>query len=67
MLFLIFRLYQIDKLSAEVKTFNPQRGFGFITCEGLAAQGYGDVFVHQKHIGDYQALGALGAAVVFLL
>ena len=42
-------------MPAEVKTFNAARGFGFITCETLAQQGYGDVFVHQKHIGEHQA------------
>ena len=48
------RIHQ-SPLPFEVKAFNPARGFGFITCDSLAQQGYGDVFVHQKHIGEYQA------------
>eukprot|EP00440_Ansanella_granifera_P058292 gb/GFBE01063183.1/.p1 GENE.gb/GFBE01063183.1/~~gb/GFBE01063183.1/.p1 ORF type:complete len:399 (+),score=103.45 gb/GFBE01063183.1/:1-1197(+) len=38
-----------------VKNFNQQKGYGFIHCPQLVEQGYGDVFVHQKNIHDYQA------------
>jgi len=48
-----------------VKTFNASRGFGFITCDTLAQQGYPDVFVHQKHIGEHQ-VGELVAFTAFV-
>merc|ERR1712032_1657426 len=39
-----------------VKAMSPEKGFGFITCPDLKAQGYqADVFVHRQHFKNYMA------------
>jgi len=45
---------ELGQFVGTVKLFNPQKGYGFLTCQSLIEQGYGDVFVHQKHIHEYQ-------------
>ncbi|CAE8731337.1 unnamed protein product, partial [Polarella glacialis] len=34
----------------QVKSFNVQKGFGFIQCQDLKQEGWsGDVYLHKKH------------------
>jgi len=44
-----------------IKSYNPEKGFGFIACDTLKGEYEGDVFLSQKHVGDYQ----VGAEVRF--
>lgn len=40
-----------------IKSYNPEKGFGFIACDTLKAEYDGDVFLSQKHVGDFQVGG----------
>lgn len=40
-----------------IKSYNPEKGFGFIACDPLRAEYDGDVFLSQKHVGDFQVGG----------
>lgn len=44
-----------------IKSYNPEKGFGFIACDTLKAEHEGDVFLSQKHVLDFQ----VGAEVKF--
>lgn len=44
-----------------IKSYNSDKGFGFIACDALKEEHKGDVFLSQKHVGDFQA----GSAVKF--
>jgi len=37
-----------------IKTYNVDKGFGFIACDALKEQFEGDVYLHQKHVGEFQ-------------
>ncbi|CAK9091990.1 EF-hand domain-containing protein [Durusdinium trenchii] len=37
-----------------VKSYNPEKGFGFIVCDALKHQHDGDVYLHSRHIGDFK-------------
>eukprot|EP00434_Breviolum_minutum_P000914 symbB.v1.2.000804.t1/scaffold44.1/size390916/17 len=37
-----------------VKSYNPEKGFGFIVCDALKSQHDGDVYLHSRHIGDFK-------------
>eukprot|EP00438_Fugacium_kawagutii_P011706 Skav231761 [mRNA] locus=scaffold695:176775:189959:- [translate_table: standard] len=37
-----------------VKSYNPEKGFGFIVCDALKNQHDGDVYLHSRHIGDFK-------------
>merc|ERR1712224_1177782 len=45
----------------KIKSFNVEKGFGFIDCADTRAQFGRDVFVHKAHIGDF----AVGTEVTF--
>lgn len=47
-----------------IKSFNPEKGFGFITCEELECVFGSDVFVHQKQINGIAPGTAVSFAVV---
>eukprot|EP00442_Polarella_glacialis_P027746 CAMPEP_0115151446 /NCGR_PEP_ID=MMETSP0227-20121206/65598_1 /TAXON_ID=89957 /ORGANISM="Polarella glacialis, Strain CCMP 1383" /LENGTH=406 /DNA_ID=CAMNT_0002561921 /DNA_START=78 /DNA_END=1298 /DNA_ORIENTATION=+ len=36
-----------------IKTYNQEKGFGFIACDALKQQYEGDVYLHQKHIANF--------------
>jgi len=36
-----------------IKSFNPEKGFGFIACDLLKDDHKGDVFLGSKHVGDF--------------
>jgi len=38
-----------------IKSYNPDKGFGFIACDALKEEHKGDVFLSQKHVGEFQA------------
>merc|ERR1712086_189868 len=40
-----------------IKSYNPEKCFGFIACDTLRAEYDGDVFLSQKHVGDFQVGG----------
>mmetsp|Transcript_37783 Transcript_37783/g.87449 ORF Transcript_37783/g.87449 Transcript_37783/m.87449 type:complete len:392 (-) Transcript_37783:72-1247(-) len=37
-----------------VKSYNAEKGFGFIVCDALRNQHDGDVYLHNRHIGDFK-------------
>jgi len=49
------------KYSGRIKSFNSEKGFGFIECPQTYAQYSRDVFLHKAHIGDL----SVGAMVTF--
>jgi len=49
------------KYSGRIKSFNSEKGFGFIECPQTYAQYNRDVFLHKAHIGDL----SVGAMVTF--
>lgn len=44
-----------------IKSFNPQKGFGFIACDALKEAHDGDVYLNSRFIGDFK----VGAEVKF--
>jgi len=44
-----------------IKSYNPEKGFGFIACDALKERHNGDVYLHQRHVTDFQ----VGAEVKF--
>jgi len=49
------------KYRGKIKSFNPDKGFGFIDCPQAHAQYSRDVFVHKAQVGDLK----VGADVIF--
>eukprot|EP00439_Symbiodinium_sp_Y106_P042730 s1019_g5.t1 len=37
-----------------VKSYNAEKGFGFIVCDALRNQHDGDVYLHNRHVGDFK-------------
>ncbi|CAJ1359179.1 unnamed protein product, partial [Effrenium voratum] len=37
-----------------VKSYNAEKGFGFIVCDALKNQHDGDVYLHSRHVGDFK-------------
>lgn len=46
-----------------IKSFNPDKGFGFIACEAVFRQYNRDAFVHKAQIGDLKAGDEVSFAV----
>jgi len=44
-----------------IKSYNPEKGFGFIACDALKERHNGDVYLHQRHVCEFQ----VGAEVKF--
>lgn len=57
----MFQAAASGKHFGTIKSFNQQKGFGFIECAATYAQYHRDVFLHKAQIGDMQ----VGAAVQF--
>merc|ERR1711862_817131 len=58
----------IGQFVGNIKSFNPQKGFGFIECDGLKAAGYtNDVYLHHTKVGSLYKVGNFqaGAQVMF--
>jgi len=45
---------ELGQFDGIIKSFNPGAGYGFISCQGLAAYTDRDVFLHAKHLGDFE-------------
>ena len=39
-----------------IKNYNIEKGFGFVTCKALSGKGQGDVYLHKKHIREFQVV-----------
>eukprot|EP00931_Biecheleriopsis_adriatica_P026109 TRINITY_DN1590_c0_g2_i2.p1 TRINITY_DN1590_c0_g2~~TRINITY_DN1590_c0_g2_i2.p1 ORF type:complete len:442 (+),score=104.25 TRINITY_DN1590_c0_g2_i2:175-1326(+) len=37
-----------------IKSYNPVKGFGFIACDALKEAYNGDVYLHNRYVGDYK-------------
>lgn len=37
-----------------IKSYNPEKGFGFIACDALKNQHEGDVYLNTRNIGDFK-------------
>eukprot|EP00933_Yihiella_yeosuensis_P070690 TRINITY_DN7883_c0_g1_i1.p1 TRINITY_DN7883_c0_g1~~TRINITY_DN7883_c0_g1_i1.p1 ORF type:complete len:266 (+),score=44.56 TRINITY_DN7883_c0_g1_i1:61-798(+) len=53
----------IGEYEGVIKSFNQAQGYGFIACQALSAQGFNDVFLHQRQlnsfdVGDHVAFAA---------
>eukprot|EP00930_Biecheleria_cincta_P063177 TRINITY_DN4867_c0_g1_i2.p1 TRINITY_DN4867_c0_g1~~TRINITY_DN4867_c0_g1_i2.p1 ORF type:complete len:382 (+),score=76.97 TRINITY_DN4867_c0_g1_i2:37-1146(+) len=44
----------IGQFEGVLVKFNETKGMGFIQSQALSAQGYGDVFIHQKNLNGFQ-------------
>merc|ERR1719498_1759175 len=52
---------EIGQYMGVIKSFNPEKGFGFIACDVLRKEYDSDVFLSQKFVGDF----GVGAEVKF--
>ena len=43
----------IGEYEGIIKSFNHMQGYGFIACSTLMAQGFNDVFLHQKQLNGF--------------
>merc|ERR1712118_456232 len=48
-------LQNLGEFMGVIKSYNPDKGFGFIACDALKEEHKDDVFLSQKHIGEFQA------------
>lgn len=37
-----------------IKSYNPEKGFGFIACDALKQQHEGDVYLNSRHVGEFK-------------
>merc|ERR1740138_632187 len=54
-------LQSLGEYYGVIKSYNPDKGFGFIACDALKQEHKGDVFLSAKHVGEFQ----VGAEVKF--
>lgn len=53
---------ELGTYTGSIKSVSVEKGYGFITCSDLTAQGFtGDVFLHQKNFGQFH----VGEQVLF--
>lgn len=45
---------ELGTLCGTIKSFNAEKGYGFIHCPTLLQVGYNDVFLHHQQIGDFE-------------
>mmetsp|Transcript_56145 Transcript_56145/g.162646 ORF Transcript_56145/g.162646 Transcript_56145/m.162646 type:complete len:305 (+) Transcript_56145:77-991(+) len=43
----------IGEYTGTIKSYNPERGYGFIDCEDVKAQYGNDVFLNHTHVGEH--------------
>lgn len=51
----------VGSFTGTIKSFNADKGYGFIASHELSEQGHGDAYIHSKNIGEFP----VGATVAF--